>query len=390
MENDFFPRDMRVYNECKTITDHYSCFAVAPRQNKEKYIEIIDGNIKCYRFPHFEANILELLPIEYLNAAFWLFALVTFVVLRHHIRIIHVANPPDFIIPLLAWLKIFGVVFIYDIHDLSIETFKGKKDNQQGFAVRIILALLAMFEKLSISFSDIIIATNLSIKGYVQGDHPLKKVFVVRNSNPVRFQTIAEIPKKNDPRMNIGYFGVLANDKAAGLDNLISLVKRLKEHTLEFTISVIGDGPGLKPLKRLVKDNNICEYFEFYGYLSIELAFQEIINFDFGLVTWGDIPKNNIHTAMKVMDYMCCGVPVCSLKLKEQMHSTQNIAIHTDSFEEMADSIVELYQKKNEYEELRKLTLNHFNTLLSWEHQSRELIRAYECLSADHKFKECS
>ena len=36
------------------------------------------------------------------------------------------------------------------------------------------------------------------------------------------------------------------------------------------------------------------------------------------------------------MDYMCCAVPVRSLRLTEQMYSTDGIGIHADSFESMA------------------------------------------------------
>jgi len=379
VENDSFPQDIRVYNECKTIVLNYPCVAVAPRKKNEKFVDFIDGNIKCYHFPHFEAGSIALLPLEYLNAAFWLSILVPFAVFRHHIRIIHVANPPDFIIPLLSWLKIFGIMFIYDMHDLSTETFRGKTD-KQGLTVRMILSLLTTFEKISILFADRIISTNLSIKEYVLKQYASKSIFVVRNSNPVRFQTITEIPKNESPKMNIGYFGIIANDKAAGIDNFIVLAKQLQKRKIDFSISVIGNGPGLMHLKFLIEKNSLNAYFTFHGFLPLELAFQEIIHFDFGIVTWGDIPKNHFHTAMKIMDYMCCGVPVCSLKLREQMYSTQNIAIHTETFEEMADAMVDIYRKKDEYEELRRLTLRHFNTVLCWENQSKELIEAYQSL----------
>ena len=53
---------------------------------------------------------------------------------------------------------------------------------------------------------------------------------------------------------------------------------------------------------------------------------------------------------MKIMDYMCCAVPVCSLPLKEQVYSTQGIAIHANTFEGIARKIAEVYKEVNEYE----------------------------------------
>jgi hypothetical protein len=120
--------------------------------------------------------------------------------------------------------------------------------------------------------------------------------------------------------------------------------------------------------------------FALHGFVRLPEAFDVIKQFDFGLVTWGDLPKNHLHTAMKVMDYMCCGVPVCSLRLKEQLASTQNVGIHGDTFEEIAQGMANIYRDEHEYEQLRQKTLRHFNEVLSWELQERSLLDAYAAL----------
>jgi hypothetical protein len=77
---------------------------------------------------------------------------------------------------------------------------------------------------------------------------------------------------------------------------------------------------------------------------------------------------------------MCCAVPVCSLSLKEQVNSTQNIGIHGDTFDQVAARILDVFQKQADYESLRQKTLSHFNKRLSWELQSQKLIHAYTSL----------
>jgi glycosyltransferase involved in cell wall biosynthesis len=204
---------------------------------------------------------------------------------------------------------------------------------------------------------------------------------VVRNSNARRFRSIAEVKKRQrDGSLNVGYFGVVADDEAAGLNNLFAMAEVFAHGPLPYQFSIVGDGPGLSYLKKATRERGLDRHFRFFGYVKLPDAFELIKNFDFGVVTWGYLAKNHLHTAMKVMDYMCCAVPVCSLRLKEQVQSTQNIGIHADTFDQIATGMINVFQRRAEYESLRQETLAHFNSVLSWEHQSQNLINAYGSL----------
>jgi glycosyltransferase involved in cell wall biosynthesis len=300
--------------------------------------------------------------------------------LIHRIKVIHVANPPDFIIPLLSWLKVFGTKIVFDVHDLSVETFNGKSASRSVIG-RGLAAVLNGFESLSIRMADLVVVTNSSIKDHVVGKKSKVDVHVVRNSNAIRFRSLAEVGKRrrNGP-LNVGYFGVVADDEAAGLNNFFPMAEIFARGPLPYQFSIVGDGPGLSSLKKAVRERQLDSYFRFFGYVGLPDAFDLIKNFDFGLVTWGYLPKNHLHTAMKIMDYMCCAVPVCSLFLKEQVKSTQNIGIHGDTFDQVAARMLDVFQKRAEYESLRQKTLSHFNEKLSWELQSQKLMHAYTSL----------
>jgi glycosyltransferase involved in cell wall biosynthesis len=306
--------------------------------------------------------------------------LVPLLALIHRIRVIHVANPPDFIIPLVSWLKLFGTKFIFDVHDLSVETFKGKSASRSAIGGRLASAL-TILESLSIRLADLVIVTNASIEAHVAKKGRGVPIHVVRNSNATRFRSLVEVKKRqHDESMNVGYFGVVADDEAAGLNNLFAMAEVLARGPLHYQFSIVGDGPGLSYLKRVTREKGLDRHFRFFGYVRLPEAFELIKNFDFGVVTWGYLAKNHLHTAMKVMDYMCCAVPVCSLRLKEQVQSTQNIGIHADTFDQIATGMINVFQKRAEYESLRQETLTHFNSVLSWELQSQKLINAYGSL----------
>jgi glycosyltransferase involved in cell wall biosynthesis len=318
------------------------------------------------------------IPLEYLNALFWISALVPLIVVTQRIKIVHVANPPDFIIPAIAWLKLLGTKLIYDMHDLSVETFKGKALSKRSHLARPILRLLSAFERASIALSDLTITTNSSIREYVKTVGAKKPVYVVRNSHSVRYHNTSQIAKS--PRsgvMKLGYFGILSDDQAAGVENFLVLAEALTRANVPYRLSVIGGGPGLERLRRMTAQRGMRTKFEFHGFVPLPAAFELIKEFDYGLVTWGDLPKNHLHTAMKVMDYMACAVPVCSLRLREQVASTGGIGIHQDSFEQMAAEMIRVYRAEPEYELLRESTLRHFNGVLAWELQRSSLLTAY-------------
>jgi glycosyltransferase involved in cell wall biosynthesis len=379
LENDYFPRDARVYNECLTLSGLHCCYVLAPGRRGEKLRERVES-VQCYRYPHFEANSLKYLLFEYLVAAAAIAVLVPLITLIHRIRVVHVANPPDFIIPLVSWLKLFGTKFVFDVHDLSVETFKGKSASQSVLG-RHLANALDVLESASIRVADLVIVTNASIEEHVVKKREGVPVHVVRNSNAIRFRSLKEVKKrKRDGVLNVGYFGVLADDEAAGLNNFFAMAEVLARGPLPYRLSIVGDGPGLSVLKNIATERRLDQHFRFYGYVSFPDAFELIKDFDFGVVTWGYLPKNHLHTAMKVMDYMCCAVPVCSLRLKEQLQSTQNIGIHADSFAQIAAAMIDVFQKPDQYESLRRETLVHFNRVLSWELQSRKLINAYGSL----------
>ena len=253
--------------------------------------------------------------------------------------------------------------------------------NGEKSRLAMFLPLLELSESLSIRAADLTIATNDSIAARIARKFPQKRVVVVRNSNAIVYESLDEIEKPDpDGVLHIGYFGVLANDAAAGLDNILLMAASLNRLAVPFRFSIVGSGPGLPDLKQMVKEAGLEGRFRYHGFVAMPAALDLIKTFDFGLVSWGDLPKNHLHTAMKVMDYMCCAVPVCSLYLDEQLKSTAGIGIHAADFEAITRSMVRVYHQADEYEDLRRKTLRHFNDVLCWELQESKLVQAYRDL----------
>jgi len=380
IENAHYPQDTRVYNECTSLSKLFDCYVLAPKAKGQSVVERVEA-ATCYRYPAFDGTSIKWIPLEYLISLFWIALLVPIVALAKGIRVVHVANPPDMIIPMIAWLKLLGTRIVFDAHDISTETLKGKMSTERS-SLSLFLPLLEQFESLSIRVADLAIATNESILTRIRQKSADKRTWIVRNGNATVY---ASVDKVNKPPANgairLGYFGVLANDRAAGLDNIITVARVLANRGVPFSFSIVGNGHGLPRLKQMVDAADMTDRFEFHGFVPIPQAYQIIKSFDFGFVSWGDTPKNNLHTAMKVMDYMCCAVPVCCLELREQIRSTNGIGIHGSTFEEVAAKLIRMHEDPTRYEDLRRQTLERFNTALCWELQERNLLEAYKSLS---------
>jgi glycosyltransferase involved in cell wall biosynthesis len=378
IENDHYPQDMRVYNECNSLIGRSRCFVIAPRGKGQRFIEKL-GRVRCYRYPGMQASSPVSTLFEYFLAACCMSFCIPLIVLVHRIRVVHVANPPDFVIPMLAWLKLFRVRFVFDMHDISTETLKGKLDKDNSH-LEIFLPWLERLETLSIRAADLTIATNESIALRIRQKSAMTPVVVVRNSNTIAYSSLQGIDKPCSNLLHLGYFGLLADDAAAGLENIVVLAQWLDQHCVPFRFSIVGDGPGLQKLRKLLEEAEVGHHFCFHGFVAIPDAYEIIKTFDFGIVSWGDIPKNHLHTAMKVMDYMCCGVPVCSLELEEQIRSTGGVGIHAPCFRTIARRMIKTFGNRAEYEELRRQTLERFNHDLCWELQRKRLLEGYRAI----------
>lgn len=381
VENDFFPRDTRVYNECKSVSKlpGYNCFVLAPKLKEEKWIELFDDKIKCFRFPHFDASNTLQLFIEYTNAFIWILLYSIILIFRYNINIIHVANPPDFIIPSLFFFKLIGVKFIYDIHDFSLDIIKDKEIKNR-IIFHFIYIITKYIFKLSIFQSDLLIVVNNSMINYVNNINKNKEISIIRNSNNKIFNSLDEINKKENRQLTLVYIGIINSDYSLGIDNLINIADYLEKKKIKCQINVIGYGNYIDEFNFKIKIKEFNHKIENFGYLDLQKAYNVIKNSDFGIVTLNRTKRSEKASSMKTIDYMCCGVPVCSLNLKEQLYTTGGIGIHTNTFEEMGCQIIEIYNDRERYEKIREDTLRRFNEYLCWEIQEKELQKAYKRL----------
>jgi hypothetical protein len=166
VENGNFPGDPRVSTEARTLRDWgYAVTVIGPDDKKAASQRTIEG-INVYRFLCVRSfgGILGYL-LEYTSAAIAIFTLTAYVCVTHGFDIVHIANPPDFLVPLISIYKLFGKRIIFDQHDLTPELYAARFSQTNALLLRIQTVL----ERLSYRWADHSIVTNESYRTIALG-----------------------------------------------------------------------------------------------------------------------------------------------------------------------------------------------------------------------------
>lgn len=84
--------------------------------------------------------------------------------------------------------------------------------------------------------------------------------------------------------------------KQKGTENLVSIVTHLIRKTPDFRVKIVGDGPDLPELIRLVTKAKLSDYFEFNGWTSDVSAVLEKIDLVLSTSRWEGVPLTMLES----------------------------------------------------------------------------------------------
>jgi len=383
VENLPVPFDTRVWQEATALTEAgYKISIICPTgKGYEKKFELLN-NITIYRhsLPK-EGNRTLGYLIEYSAALFWEFLLSLKIFFKEGFDVIHACNPPDNIVLIGAFYKLFGKKFVFDHHDINPELYIAKFNKKDFF-----YKLLLLFEKLTFKFADVSIATNESYKEIAvnRGKMPPDKVFVVRSGpdlNRLKIQPPNKTIKRNKKYM-VGYVGVIG--KQEGIDYLLEAAKYIKEVKARNDIffGIVGGGPYLEEAKRKCKDYGLDEIFEFTGRVSDEKMLEYLNTADICVNPDEYNEMNDKSTMNKILEYMALGKPIVQFDLKEGRYSAQEASLYAQNNNsiDLAEKILFLLDNKELREQMGEYGKNRIYQELKWDKTKLNLIQVYDFL----------
>jgi len=269
VENLPVPLDRRVWKEaCALRAAGYRVSVVCPKgKGWTAGYEVIDG-IEIYRHRAWEASGIGGYLLEYTMALACELFLTLKVFARTRFRILQACNPPDTIFLIALLLKIFGVRFIFDQHDLGPELFEAKFGNRG----RLFHGLARWAERSSFRAANICIATNESFKEIAVtrgGKHP-KSVFVVRNCPDLTsFGGQRSQPgAKHGKPLLVAYVGFMGKQDGLVLllESIEHIVKGKNREDAHFVL--VGGGTVLPELRAMIARKQLDSHVTLTGQVS--------------------------------------------------------------------------------------------------------------------------
>ena len=344
------------------------------------------NKIHFHRLPvHYNKSdsIVKLL-LKYNLFSFFCFIKLAFLSKERKYDIIHIHNPPDFLIfSAIPYKLLFGTKIVLDLHDMLPEAFCSNLNVDEG---HIFIKIAKLFERIAIRFSDSIICTNTYDKEIVLSRNRVKaeKIFVVMNTPDL---DLFKIIDENKEKFGIeGQFVILFEGsiwKRRGIQTVIDAVNIVK-NDIPIKFLVIGDGPDLDYLKEYSLKENATNSVHFTGWVDLETLSRYISVSDLCIIPFLQTKVNERGVPNKLFEYIVHEKPVLSSKLKGislTFNEDEVIFFEPGNAEDLANKLHWCYENRDELTNITQKAKNRYFAEYTWEKMENELYRSYDSIS---------
>jgi glycosyltransferase involved in cell wall biosynthesis len=313
-KNDY-PWDVRVEKIARSLRagGHDVCILSANAQGRAG-CETLDG-LHIRRLPATPSRWLNAVISTpfYLNP-FW-FRLAYEVVRREQIDLVIVRDLPLVLVG--VWLKSrFRIPLILDMAEDYPAMYRESLDvgGWRAWIYRIVKnpTVMAFVERRAVPLVDhtLVVVEESARRLKAQLGIPEMRISVVGNTPRLASLHSDAAPPRRDAQscLRLIYTGFV--QEARGLEDVVEALGILRARGLDMKFRVVGDGPYLPRLAKLVKEKDLQSAVEFTGWVAHEDLATYVHEADVGVIPH---PKND-HTDTtvpnKLFDYMACGRPV--------------------------------------------------------------------------------
>jgi glycosyltransferase involved in cell wall biosynthesis len=308
-----YPLDPRVVREARVaLRQGYEVDIVATRQPGEPAEEYVEG-VRVIRLPvaHTMGGGAGRIISEY--AAFSLLACVRLarLALKRRYAIVHVHNPPDFLVAAALIPRLLGCRVIFDIHDLSPDMFNMRFDGRRGADVAD--RLLKGLERWATRIADgVITVHDAYARELVKRGVPPEKLIIVMNSVDEEFLPAAV--RASDEGFRVVYHGTVTPHY--GLELVVEAVARLSSRVPGIRLDVYGAGDAVAAARHRASALGIPDRVRFTGrFLPHAEVLERVRSANVGVIPNLPIELNRFALSSKLFEYVALGVPVVSADL---------------------------------------------------------------------------
>ncbi|MGY1685901.1 glycosyltransferase family 4 protein [Geodermatophilus sp. SYSU D00867] len=385
VENLPVPLDRRVWQESRALRDAgYRVTVICPMGSRDhREPRVVEEGITILRYPLRAATGGPSGYVREYAAALWHTARLT----RHvwataRIDVVQVCNPPDLLFLAVLPLKLRGVTFVFDHHDLVPELAESRFGGRARWLRRALLAA----ERWTFARADAVISTNESYRRVAleRGGKRPHEVVVVRSAPDLgHFHRRQPMPELALGRRYLAvYVGVMGPQD--GVDHALRALAHY-HHDLgrtDLQTVFMGSGDATEDMIRFSRELGISEYTTFTGRVPDDFLQSALSTADVALSPDPLNPLNDVSTMNKVVEYMAIGIPIVSFDLTEARVSAGDAATYVPANDvaAFARAIRDLLDDPARRAAMAEVGRERVADELSWEVSRRNLVGLYRGL----------
>lgn len=232
---------------------------------------------------------------------------------RRRYAVVHVHNPPDFLIVAALVPKLSGARIVFDVHDLAPELFSMRFGDRPGFGR--LERVLRLVERTSTALSDAVVTVHEPYRrALVARRTASDKITIVLNSVDERLLP-PSAPRSSDAPFRIVYHGTVIGHY--GLHTLIDALAMLRDRVPTGTSEIYGAGDALEEIKRRASKLGLDGRIAFSdGFLDNAEVLRRVNGASVGIVANLPIDRNQDALPTKLLEYVALGIPVVASDLR--------------------------------------------------------------------------
>jgi glycosyltransferase involved in cell wall biosynthesis len=330
----------RVAREAAAALDAgYAVEVVAMKTKGEAAQELVD-EVLVIRLPvnHVHGARLGRVITEYLAFATLATAVVGKRAVSQPYDVVHIHNPPDFLIATAVIPRFLGSRVILDIHDRSPDMFAMRFPGRAGACARGVLERL---ERFATAFADSVVTVHDPyLRELVANGMPSEKAAVVMNSLDERLLPSPK-PRTKGP-FRVVYHGTVTPHY--GVHLLLDAAAEAVEQGVDLHVEIIGGGDSVPNLKRRVTALGLTERFSIEGrFLPHRAVLEQVNGASAGVIPNLPTPLNRFALSSKLFEYVVLGVPVISAALptiREYFNDSEVLFFQPGDASSLAEALI--------------------------------------------------
>ena len=278
--------------------------------------------------------------------------------------VIH-ANDLNALIPAYAASRKLKCRLVYDSHEINTDNYTGKKN-------RFLRAYYQAMERRLVHKVDLMVSVSHAASDYFAQEYNIYPPIVITNC-ALASEHVSRPVEKNVGFEVLNHGGFYAG---RGYDLMVETAPLLKEYP-EIKLALRGFGSIENQLHKRAEDLNVTNVV-FYPKVKVEELIPLAAGSMVGVAITEPICLNfKLSVSNKLFEYAAAGLPVIMSNIPEHRYLNEKyhfgIVLSENAPEELAKTILKLYQDKELYQTLagnaRKMSQE-----LNWENEFRKLI----------------